>query len=60
LFGLLVTLLYLEIALAVLVAFGVSHDQSLEWAFKQFVRRCAPSLRAIAARHRCAPSQSAV
>lgn len=36
LFGLLVMLLYLEVALALLVAFGASHDEDVGWAFKQF------------------------
>jgi len=30
-------LLYLEVALALLLAFGASHDQDIDWAFKQFV-----------------------
>ena len=37
LFGLLVMLLYLEVALGLLLAFGASHDQDIDWAFKQFV-----------------------
>ena len=36
LFGLLVMLLYLAVALALLVAFCASHDEDVDWAFKLF------------------------
>lgn len=43
LIGLLVMLLHLEVALAVLVAFGASHDEDADWALKQSVPFNAPA-----------------